>query len=52
MNPDGSNDSPETSSADLPDTPIEQPEPELYLPGTPTVSFVEYVDIAVRTLFR
>ena len=41
-----------TADADLPDAPIEQPETDLYLPGTPTVSFLEYVDLAVRTLFR
>ncbi|MGQ3414387.1 hypothetical protein ACT4ML_19335 [Natrinema sp. LN54] len=42
----------ETAPADYPDLPLEQSDPELYLPGTPTVSFLEYVDIAVRTLFR
>lgn len=41
-----------TSDADQPDVPIDQPEPAVYLPGTPTVSFVEYLEVAVRTLFR
>ena len=40
------------SDADHPDAPIDQPEPPVYLPGTPTVSFVEYLEIAVKTLFR
>lgn len=37
---------------DLPGVPIEQSEPDLYLPGTPTASFLQYVHVAVRTLLR
>jgi hypothetical protein len=37
---------------DLPGAPLEQSEPDLYLPGTPTVSFLQYVRVAVRTLLR
>lgn len=47
-----SDDTLESASADYPGVPLEQSDPELYLPGTPTVSFLEYADIAVRTLFR
>ncbi|MFP9193145.1 hypothetical protein [Natronosalvus vescus] len=32
--------------------PVEQSEPELYLPGTPTVSFTRYVELAISKLFR
>ncbi|WP_169331186.1 hypothetical protein [Natrinema versiforme] len=42
----------ESAAGDYPGIPLEQSEPDCYLPGTPTVSFLEYVDIAVRTLFR
>ena len=52
MNTRESADSLGTSYADPPDVPIEQSEPDRYLPGTPTVSFLESVEIAVRALVR
>lgn len=32
--------------------PVEQSEPDLYLPGTPTASFTRYLELAVSKLFR
>ena len=52
MNAYDSDDDLGTADADYPSVPLEQSEPDCYLPGTPTVSFLEYVEIAVRTLFR
>ncbi|WP_435552117.1 hypothetical protein [Natrinema sp. CGMCC1.2065] len=34
------------------DPPLAQPDPDIHLPGTPTVSFIEYVAVAIRTLRR
>ncbi|WP_222920482.1 hypothetical protein [Natrinema sp. SYSU A 869] len=45
-------DSLDTRRSEQFDTPMEQSDPEIYMPGTPTVSFLEYVEIAVSTLFR
>ena len=32
--------------------PTEQADPPLYLPGTPTVSFTRYLELAISGLFR
>ncbi len=32
--------------------PLDQSEPPVYLPGTPTVSFLEYVELFIRMLRR
>ncbi|MDF9745824.1 hypothetical protein [Natrinema salsiterrestre] len=32
--------------------PIRQPDVEVYMPGTPTRSFLEYVEVAADVLFR
>ncbi|WP_187432913.1 hypothetical protein [Natronococcus pandeyae] len=32
--------------------PIEQDDPQVYLPGTPTVSFTRYLELAINRLFR
>ncbi|MFC7230883.1 hypothetical protein ACFQMM_04695 [Saliphagus sp. GCM10025308] len=34
------------------DDPLDQSDPPMYLPGTPTVSFIEYVELIIRTLRR
>ncbi|WP_254524382.1 hypothetical protein [Natrinema caseinilyticum] len=38
-------------SADQFDSPIDQPDLRLYLPGTPSVTFLEYVEVAMKMLF-
>jgi len=45
-------DSIDSADDDFHDPPLAQPDPEIYLPGTPTASFVEFVAVAVRTLRR
>lgn len=43
----------ETESSDpIADVPIEQPDLDVYLPGTPTVSFTEYIELLVSMLLR
>lgn len=32
--------------------PIEQSDPPIYLPGTPTVSFTEYIELFISMLLR
>ncbi|WP_226007471.1 hypothetical protein [Natrinema salinisoli] len=32
--------------------PIRQPDVEVYMPGTPTRSFLEYIEVAAHVLFR
>lgn len=42
----------ESARAEQPQLPPEQPEPSVYLPGTPTTSFLEYVEVAIKMLKR
>ncbi len=42
----------DSADDEFPDPPLAQPDPDVHLPGTPTVAFVEYVEIAVRALRR
>ncbi|QLG48641.1 hypothetical protein [Natrinema halophilum] len=39
-----------TGRAEQFDTPRDQPAVSFYMPGTPTVSFVEYVELAIKML--
>ncbi|WP_226479904.1 hypothetical protein [Natrinema amylolyticum] len=52
MNTREATDSLDARPSDQFDTPMAQSDPEIYMPGTPTVSFLEYVEIAVSTLFH
>ncbi|WP_175607174.1 hypothetical protein [Natrinema saccharevitans] len=52
MNALDATDSIDSADDDFPDPPLAQPDPDIYLPGTPTASFVEYVAVAIRTLRR
>ncbi|SIR53972.1 hypothetical protein [Natronorubrum daqingense] len=42
----------ESTHANHSQLPTEQPEPSVYLPGTPTASFLEYIEVAIKTLTR
>ncbi|WP_254531041.1 hypothetical protein [Natrinema gelatinilyticum] len=40
----------DTVPADWFDSTFDQPDLQMYLPGTPTVNFVEYVELATKLL--
>lgn len=52
MDPTDTDASLDIRSNEYPDIPFQQPELEVYMAGTPTVGFLEYVELAVDALFR